>query len=77
MRRNKFVKYSDCRGSMFSSLSKASKITGGGPISVGPSGYFAWGYYRSGVKWKVSSNISSPRRYLHSLYIQGSILKDA
>ncbi len=71
------MKYSDCRGSMFSSLSKASKITGGGPISAGPSGYFAWRYSRSGVGWKVSSKTSSPRRYLAFSQLQSPTLNPA
>ena len=37
------MKYSDCRGRISFSPSKASKITGEGPISAGPSGYFARG----------------------------------
>jgi len=43
MRHNGIVDYSDCRGSMSSSPFKASKITGAGPVSAGPSGYFARG----------------------------------
>ncbi len=35
---------------------KASKITGAGPISAGPSGYFAWGSVRSGVSERFVGN---------------------
>ncbi|MEA4849394.1 MAG: hypothetical protein VB106_19340, partial [Clostridiaceae bacterium] len=38
------------------------------------SGYFAWRYSRSGVGWKVSSEIASPRRYLAFLIIPSAIL---
>jgi hypothetical protein len=59
---------------MSSSPFKASKITGAGPISAGPSGYFARGSVRSEVSERFVRNGFPPSGVCISNCLAGLIL---